>query len=212
MTTAIGRRDVCRRSIRFEFVTFPFLGPNGDSSLSHDSSFHTTRMGTGRRDGFVRCVRIVYYARCSAIDASCREGVERGDSSRTNRIYAPCATNASRGFSVSLSASRRFEKVSSTKRKEKKRKEKKRKRTRAIVFYLSDDSTRQTRAGVSGGFGSFSFRRGRKRGETSFRQSLALLSRARAFATERARRRVATHLACRFRWNHPGRDHPPTRE
>ena len=25
MTTAIGRRDVCRRSIRFEFVTFPFF-------------------------------------------------------------------------------------------------------------------------------------------------------------------------------------------
>ena len=185
MTTAIGRRDVCRRSIRFEFVTFPFLGPNGDSSLSRDSSFHTTRMGTGRRDGFVRCVCIVYYARCSAIDASCREGVERGDSSRTNRIYAPCATNASRGFSVSLSASRRFEKVSSTKRKEKKRKEKK--ENTSDCFYLSDDSTRQTRAGVSGGFGSFSFRRGRKNGETSFRQSL---SRARA----RSRQNGSTSL------------------
>ena len=210
MTTAIGRRDVCRRSIRFEFVTFPFLGPNGDSSLSHDSSFHTTRMGTGRRDGFVRCVRIVYYARCSAIDASCREGVERGDSSRTNRIYAPCATNASRGFSVSLSASRRFEKVSSTKRKEKKRKEKKENTSDCFLPFRrfhTPNARRRFRW-----FWKFFLSTGKKTwGNVVPSVSRSSLARARVLDGTR-RRRVATHLACRFRWNHPGRDHPPTRE
>ena len=100
------------------------------------------------------------------------------------------------GFGESLRVSTIREGVfDEKKRREKKRKEKKRKEeSTSDCFYLSDDSTRQTRAGVSGGFGSFSFGRGRKNGETSFRQSLSL-SRARAVATKRVD--VASRLTLR---------------
>jgi len=56
MTTAIGRRAVCRRSIRFEVGTFPFSLFGPEWGLVFESWFVVSRMGTGRRGGggFVR--------------------------------------------------------------------------------------------------------------------------------------------------------------
>ena len=160
-------------------------------------------MGTGRRGGgFVRikvCI-IVYYARCSAIDASCREGVER--ETRLGRIgfTLPARRKRVEVFGESLRVSTIREGVFD---------EKKRKRTRAIVFTFPTIPHAKRAPAFPVVLEVFPFDGEEKMGK---RRSVSL-SRARARVRDTTdRRRFATHLACRFRWNHPGRGHPPSRE
>ena len=168
-----------------------------------------TRLGTGRGGGggfgrvktcLYSLLRAVFRDRCVVQRrrlVSDESGLRALRDERESRV------------SVSLSASRRFEKVSSTKRKEEKRKEKK--RARAIVFTFPTIPHAKRAPAFPVVLEVFPLDGEEKMGK---RRSVSLsLSRARARGRdETRRRRVATHLACRFRWNHPGRDHPPTRE
>ena len=113
------------------------------------------------------------------------------------------------GFGESLRVSTIREGVFDEEKKEKKRKEKK--RARAIVFTFPTIPHAKRAPAFPVVLEVFPLDGEEKMGK---RRSVSLslsLSRARG-RDETRRRRVATHLACRFRWNHPGRDHPPTRE
>ena len=168
MTTASGRRDVCRRSIRFEFVTFPFFpfwARTGTRFCVVTRRF-TTRMGTGRRGGggFVRIkvclyslLRAVFRDRC-VLQRRCRAWRLVSDESALRSLRDERESR----FSVSLSASRRFE-VSSTKKREE--------NERFFTFPTIPHAKRPPAFPVV--LEVFPFD-GEKNGETSFRQSLSL--------------------------------------
>lgn len=167
-----------------------------------------TRLGTGRGGGGFGRVKTCLYSLLRAVFRDRCVVRRRRLVSDESGLRALRDERESR-VSVSLSASRRFEKVSSTK-KRKKRKEERREEHERLFLPFRRFHTPNARRRFRWFWKFFLWTGKKKWGNVVPSVSLSL-SRARV-RDETRRRRVATHLACRFRWNHPGRDHPPTRE